>query len=149
MREKDLTWSLIPLSYDYILRYGFFKVRNFEDNFSPRGYSSKNSKNFSFLITHIWCHSIQLDRDELMMSCIWHDYRWFSRDLYNTEDLPLSKDPNELWERRAHRGESGISNKIFSLLVSYLSDIIESFKIFEVKMKFFWNLVRGGKNVKM
>ncbi len=42
----------------------------------------------------------------------------------SSEDLSLSQDSNELCERGDNRGESGISNKVPSLLVSYLSDLI-------------------------
>ncbi len=62
---------------------------------------------------------------------------------FNTENFSLSQDPNELWERGDNRGVSDISNKVFSLLVSYPSDRIEPFKFFKVKMRNFRIWSRG------
>jgi len=50
---------------------------------------------------------------------------------FNTED------PNELWERGDNREESGISDKVSSLLLLDLNGLIEPFKFFKVKMKNF------------
>ena len=43
---------------------------------------------------------------------------------FNIEDLSFSQDSSELCERKDNRRESGISNKVPSLLVSYLSDLL-------------------------
>ncbi len=53
---------------------------------------------------------------------------------FNTEDLSFSQDSSELYERKDNRGVSGISNKALTLFALYLSDLIEPFKFFKVKM---------------
>jgi len=79
LKEEEIRRQMIQpsrISYVYFPRYGY-------SNFLFKSGSSNQDQNFlNFWVSEIWCHSIGMNIDRAMMSCVSFNHTWFSR-LFN------------------------------------------------------------------